>query len=144
GAPLFMIMGRLFAILAPNKESVALMINSMSALMSALTILMLFWSITHFARKFFSNNRYGEDLSKGNLIAIMGAGIVGALAYTFSDTFWFSAVEAEVYATSSFFTAFVFWAILKWEDSCNEPGADRWLILIAYMIGLSVGVHLLS
>jgi len=144
GAPLFMIMGRLFAILAPNRETVALMVNSMSALMSALTILLLFWSITHFARKFFSSQRYGEDMSKGNLIAVMGAGIVGALAYTFSDTFWFSAVEAEVYATSSFFTAFVFWAILKWEDSCNEPGADRWLILIAYMIGLSVGVHLLS
>ncbi len=144
GAPLFMILGRVFALFATSKEHVALMVNSMSALVSAITILMLFWSITHFGRKFFSKERYADDLTQGNLIAIMGAGVVGALAYTFSDTFWFSAVEAEVYATSSCFTAVVFWAILKWEDSCNEPRADRWLVLIAYLIGLSIGVHLLS
>lgn len=142
GAPLFMMLGRLFGILAPSPDKVAVFINSMSALMSAFTILFLFWTITHFARKLVS--RQDEDLSQGNLIAIMGAGIVGALAYTFSDTFWFSAVEAEVYATSSFFTAIVFWAVLKWEHAADNPHADRWLILIFYLMGLSIGVHLLN
>lgn len=142
GAPLFMMLGRLFGIFAPSPDKVAIFINSMSALTSALTILFLFWTITHFARKLVA--REDSDLNQGNLIAIMGAGIVGALAYTFSDTFWFSAVEAEVYATSSFFTAIVFWAVLKWEHAADEPHADRWLILIFYLMGLSIGVHLLN
>ncbi|MFT4061940.1 MAG: DUF2723 domain-containing protein [Edaphocola sp.] len=142
GAPLFMMLGRLFGLLAPSADKVALMINSMSALMSALTILFLFWTITHFARKLVQRN--DEALPAPSLIGIMGAGIVGALAYAFSDTFWFSAVEAEVYASSSFFTAIVFWAVLKWEHVADEPHADRWLVLIFYLMGLSVGVHLLN
>lgn len=142
GAPLFMMLGRLFGVLAPAPDKVAVFINSMSALMSGLTILFLFWTITHFARKLVVKK--DEEMSTANLIAIMGAGIVGALAYTFSDTFWFSAVEGEVYATSSFFTAIVFWAVLKWEHAAEHPHADRWLILIFYLMGLSIGVHLLN
>jgi hypothetical protein len=142
GAPLFMLLGRLFSLLAPHKDLVAIFINSMSALMSGLTILFLFWTITHFAKKIFAAEE--SKLSANSLICIIGAGLVGALAYTFSDTFWFSAVEGEVYATSSFFTAFVFWAALKWEHVADEPHADRWLILIFYMMGLSIGVHLLN
>jgi hypothetical protein len=142
GAPLFMMIGRLFGVLAPTAQQVAIFINSLSALTSAFTILFLFWTITHFARKIISKPE--DELSSGNLIAIMGAGLVGALAYTFSDTFWFSAVEGEVYAMSSFFTAVVFWAVLKWEHSANNPHADRWLILIFYLMGLSIGVHLLN
>ena len=142
GAPFFMLLGRLFGIAAPNVGKVAIFINSLSALVSGLTILFLFWTITHFAKKLIVKR--GEEITSGNLIAIMGAGIIGALAYTFSDTFWFSAVEGEVYATSSFFTAIVFWAILKWEHTADEPYADRWLILIFYLMGLSIGVHLLN
>ncbi|WP_118972319.1 glycosyltransferase family 117 protein [Taibaiella koreensis] len=142
GAPLFMMLGRLFGVVAPSPDKVAIFINSMSALMSAFTILFLFWTITHFARKLVWKE--GEQPGQGSLIAIMGAGIVGALAYAFSDTFWFSAVEAEVYATSSFFTAIVFWAVLKWEESADSPHADRWLVLIFYLTGLSIGVHLLN
>jgi hypothetical protein len=142
GAPLFMMLGRLFGIFAPSAAKVALFINSMSAFMSSFTILFLFWTITHFARKLFVKE--DETISTPTMIGIMGAGAVGALAYTFSDTFWFSAVEAEVYATSSFFTAIVFWAILKWEHTADEPHADRWLILIFYLMGLSIGVHLLN
>jgi len=142
GAPLFMMLGRLFGVLAPTPDKVAIFINSMSALMSGFTILFLFWTITHFAKKLLAKN--DEELSSGNLIAVIGAGVVGALAYTFSDTFWFSAVEGEVYATSSFFTAIVFWAILKWEHVADEPHADRWLVLIFYLMGLSIGVHLLN
>lgn len=141
GAPLFMLLGRLFGMFAAPQD-VALYINSLSALVSALTILFLFWTITHFAKKLLVQHE--EDWSSSKLIAIMGAGAVGALAYTFSDTFWFSAVEAEVYATSSFFTAIVFWAILKWEHNADAPHADRWLILISYLMGLSIGVHLLN
>ncbi len=141
GAPLFMLLGRLFGMFAAP-QNVALYINSLSALMSGLTILFLFWTITHFARKLLAKD--DTELGTGNLIAIIGAGIVGALAYTFSDTFWFSAVEGEVYATSSFFTAIVFWAVLKWEHNADEPHADRWLILIFYLMGLSIGVHLLN
>lgn len=141
GAPLFMLLGRLFGMFA-SPERVALCINSLSALTSALTILFLFWTITHFAGKILV--KAGETLTTQKLVAIMGAGIVGALAYTFSDTFWFSAVEAEVYATSSFFTAIVFWAILKWEHHADAPHADRWLVLISYLMGLSIGVHLLN
>lgn len=142
GAPLFMILSRLFAIFSPTPEKQALMINCMSALASGFTILFLFWSITHLARKLVVNK--GEEMTMGQVYAIMGASLVGSLAYTFSDTFWFSAVEGEVYALSSLFTAAVFWAILKWENVADEPYANRWLILIAYLIGLSIGVHLLN
>ncbi len=141
GAPLFMLLGRLFGMFAAP-QNVALYINSLSALMSGLTILFLFWTITHFARKLLVQHE--DDWTTGKLVAVMGAGAVGALAYTFSDTFWFSAVEAEVYATSSFFTAIVFWAILKWEHNADAPHADRWLVLISYLMGLSIGVHLLN
>ncbi len=116
--------------------------NSMSALASGFAILFLFWTITHLARKIILVNE--EDYTLPRIIAVMGAGAVGALAYTFSDTFWFSAVEAEVYGTSSLFTAFVFWAILKWENVADEPRSNKWIILIAYLMGLSLGVHLLN
>ncbi|MCL6101417.1 MAG: DUF2723 domain-containing protein, partial [Bacteroidetes bacterium] len=141
GAPLFMILGRLFTMLAPSTSSIPVMVNIMSALASAFTILFLFWSITHLARKIIGS---GENETLSEMIAILGAGAVGALAYTFSDTFWFSAVEGEVYGTSSLFTALVFWAILKWENEADEPNANRWLVLISYLIGLSIGVHLLN
>jgi len=141
GAPFFMIMGRLFNLFASNPSHVAIMVNAMSALASAFTILFLFWTITHLAKKLIKP--VGE-YTLGQTIAILGAGVVGALAYTFSDTFWFSAVEGEVYASSSLFTAMVFWAILKWEDEADEPRANRWIILIAYLMGLSIGVHLLN
>lgn len=114
----------------------------MSALFSGLTILFLFWSITHLARKIMVNDE--NEISLGTMITIMGSGLVGALAYTFSDTFWFSAVEGEVYAYSSLFTALVFWLILKWEEAADRPHADRWIVLIAYLMGLSIGVHLLN
>lgn len=143
GAPFFMIMGRFFTLFAgDNVELVPKMVNSMSALFSAFTILFLFWSITYMAKRLFVKNN--EEISTGNLIAIIGCGLVGALAYTFSDTFWFSAVEGEVYASSSLFTAIVFWAILKWEAVADEPYANRWIVFIAYMMGLSIGVHLLN
>jgi hypothetical protein len=142
GAPLFMIMGRFFTLFAGSDVThVAKMVNAMSALASALTILFLFWSITHLAKKIIVKN---DELSTGNVIAIIGSGLVGALAYTFSDTFWFSAVEGEVYASSSLFTALVFWAILKWENVADEPHANRWLVFIAYLMGLSIGIHLLN
>jgi hypothetical protein len=141
GAPLFMIMARVSSIfVAP--ENVPVAVNVMSALASAFTILFLFWSITHMAHKMAT--REGAVLTKGSLIAVLGSGIVGALAYTWSDSFWFSAVEGEVYALSSFFTAIVFWAILKWESEADQPHSTRWLILIAYLMGLSIGVHLLN
>ncbi|HDP74871.1 MAG TPA: DUF2723 domain-containing protein [Bacteroidales bacterium] len=142
GAPLFMMIARFFALFAPDVTRVAALINSMSALASAFTILFLFWTITHLARKLIVGNSY--EATTGQLIAILGSGAVGALAYTFSDTFWFSAVEAEVYAMSSLFTAFVFWAILKWEDQADEAHSTRWIIFIAYIMGLSIGVHLLN
>jgi hypothetical protein len=141
GAPLFMIMARVSSIfVAP--ENVPVAVNVMSALASAFTILFLFWSITHMAHKMAT--REGAVLTTGSLIAVLGSGIVGALAYTWSDSFWFSAVEGEVYALSSFFTAIVFWAILKWESEADQPHSTRWLILIAYLMGLSIGVHLLN
>ena len=142
GAPLFMIISRLFAILAPSADTQALMINYMSGLCSGLTVMFLFWSIVHLARKVVL--RGGEEMTAGQFFAILGAALVGALAYAFSDTFWFSAVEGEVYAMSSLFTAVVFWAILKWENVAFEPYANRWLVLIAYLMGLSIGVHLLN
>jgi hypothetical protein len=141
GAPLYMILARVFSLLASDVEQVAVMINSLSALSSAFTIMFLYWTITHIARKLILK---GSEQSLGEMIAVLGAGMVGALAYTFSDTFWFSAAEAEVYANSSLFTAVVFWAILKWEDQADSPYANRWIILIAYLIGLSIGVHLLN
>lgn len=143
GAPLFMIMARFFANFAGGDSSkVAMMINSMSALASAFTILFLFWTITHLAKRIFLKD--DSSYSTGNIIAVLGAGLTGALAYAFSDTFWFSAVEGEVYATSSLFTAMVFWAILRWEDVADEPNANRWIVLIACLMGLSIGVHLLN
>ncbi len=141
GAPFFMILARFFSLFTNDSAQVAKMINSMSALASSFTILFLFWTITHFARKLIAKE---NEISTGQLIAIFGSGIVGALAYTFSDTFWFSAVEGEVYALSSLFTAIVFWAILKWENVAHEKHSYRWLILIAYLMGISVGVHLLN
>jgi len=144
GAPFFMMVQRLFGLLAGgNLSNAAWFINSESALTSGLTILFLFWTITHFAKKLLVGNNSVEPDTRQTIL-IMGAGLVGGLAYTFSDTFWFSAVEAEVYATSSFFTAITFWAILKWENVANTKYADRWLILISYLIGISVCVHLLN
>lgn len=142
GAPFFMMMGRLFSAFA-SPENAAMMVNAMSALSSSFSILFLFWSITMLALKFSEKHSEGT-LSLGNIIAIQASGFIGALAYTFTDSFWFSAVEGEVYAMSSLFTAVVFWAILKWERVADEPHANRWLILIAYLIGLSIGVHLLN
>ena len=142
GAPLFMMLGRLFALLASSPEGVSAMVNAFSALCSAFTILFLFWSVTHLARKLVRKS--SEEYSAADYITIMGSGAIGALAYTFSDTFWFSAVEGEVYSASSLFTAVVFWAILKWEEQADRPGANRWLVLLAYVTGLSVGVHLLN
>lgn len=142
GAPFFMLLQRMFGMLAPSVDKAAMFINSMSALTSALTILFLFWTITHMAKKLVAPGN--EEPDNKQLLLIMGAGLVGGLAYTFSDTFWFSAVEAEVYATSSFFTALTFWAILKWENIADTKYADRWLILISYLIGISVCIHLLN
>src|ERR1035437_6773846 len=142
GAPFFMLTGRIFTMFAADTTKVSIMVNSLSALLSAFTILFLFWTITHLARKVIIKSE--SDYSVGTIIAILGAGMVGALAYTFSDSFWFSAVEGEVYAFSSFFTAIVFWAVLKWEDAADQSGSDRWLILIAYLMGISIGVHLLN
>jgi len=143
GAPFFMLIQRLFGLLAGgNVAKVAMMINAWSALASALTILFLFWTITHFAKRLIAPSDIEPDSKQ--LTLIMGAGLIGGLAYTFSDTFWFSAVEGEVYATSSFFTAIVFWAMLKWEHIADQRHADRWLILIFYLMGLSVGIHLLN
>ncbi len=142
GSPVFMLIGRFFSLFASDVSKVAMMVNIMSALASAFTILFLFWTITHLAKKMLVKK--DEEASMASIIGIMGAGAVGALAYTFSDSFWFSAVEGEVYALSSFFTAIVVWAILKWEDEAEKPYANRWLIFIAYMMGLSIGVHLLN
>lgn len=142
GAPFFMLTGRMFTLLASDPLQVAWMVNFFSGLASAFTILFLFWTITAFGRKIIE--KAGEEVAGGRLLALMGAGMVGALAYTFTDSFWFSAVEGEVYAYSSFFTAIVFWAILKWERVADEADSNRWLLLIAYLMGLSIGVHLLN
>ena len=156
GAPLFILLGRIFMIPFSNPDNAILGLNSMSALMSGFTILFLFWSITHFARKIIEKQitASATTLTNNQVFMIMAAGVVGALAYTFSDSFWYSAVESEVYASSSFFTAIVFWAVLKWEQDVTTEQlngikghftrADRWLILIFYLIGLAVGVHLLN
>ena len=142
GAPFFMLTANLFSQFTSDPTQVAKMVNIMSALLSATCILFLFWSITHLVRKLLVD-RF-EDITLTKLITIEASGLVGALIYTFSDTFWFSAVEGEVYAYSSAFTAVVFWLILKWEDHADEPHSDRWLVLIMYMTGLSIGVHLLN
>ena len=142
GAPLFLMMGRIFTLFAGDDVTqVAVMVNSMSALASSFTILFLFWTITAFGRKIYLKE---GEIETSKIYAILGAGIVGSLAYTFSDSFWFSAVEGEVYALSSFFTAITFWCIMKWEEVADTPHSSKWLVLIAYLIGLSIGVHLLS
>jgi hypothetical protein len=152
GAPLFVLLGRFFILLfGDNPHTAARAVNFMSAIASGLSILFLFWTITHFARKIIQHgdtrnepdNRHAEP-NKQQVFTIMAAGVVGALAYTFCDSFWYSAVEGEVYASSAFFTAMVFWAILKWEQNADKPGADKWIIFIFYMMGLSIGVHLLN
>lgn len=141
GAPFFMLTANIFSsFVAPDK--VAYMVNIMSAILSAGGIMFLFWSITHLTRKLVVTN--GSEITTNKIITIIGSGLVGALAYTWSDTYWFSAVEGEVYGYSSLFTAVVFWLILKWEDNADAPHSDRWLVLIAYLIGLSIGVHLLN
>ncbi|MER3470359.1 MAG: DUF2723 domain-containing protein [Chitinophagaceae bacterium] len=151
GAPLFVLLGRFFIVLfGDHPENAAKAVNIMNALASGFTILFLFWTITHFARKLMIG--FKEEPDTAQIITIMGAGIVGALAYTFTDSFWFSAVEGEVYAFSSFFTGLVFWLILKWERAADAAGgnrveqarADRWMVLISFMMGLSIGVHLLG
>jgi len=142
GAPIFLLLGRFFTLFAGSDTSkVAMMVNILSAFASAFTILFLFWTITRLVRM-----ATGDDLtvSGGRSLAVIASGVVGALAYAFSDTFWFSAVEGEVYGTSSLFTAVVFWAMLRWYDEADEPHSNRWLILIAYLMGLSIGVHLLN
>ncbi len=143
GAPVFMLMARFFTLFAGSDATqAAKTVNAMSGLASAFTILFLFWTITHLVKRMLIHT--DEELTKGNVILILGSGLIGALVYTFSDTFWFSAVEGEVYASSSLFTAIVFWAILKWENIADTKYANRWLILIAYLMGLSIGIHLLN
>lgn len=142
GAPLFMMMARLATMLAPSTEYVPLMVNAMNSLASAFCILFMFWTVTHLGRRIYSAQ--GRELTDANMWTVLGAGAVGALAYTFTDTFWFSAYEGEVYALSSMFTALVVWLMLKWEDQADEPHATRWLILIAYLMGLSIGIHILN
>lgn len=142
GAPIFMLVANLFTQLGTGAATAAKMVNYMSALMSGACILFLFWSITHLVRKLVITDE--NNITTGQIITVMGSGLVGALVYTWSDTFWFSAVESEVYAFSSLFTALVFWLILKWEDVADEPHSDRWLVLICYLTGLSIGVHLLN
>lgn len=144
GNPIFMLTARFFANFAGDPSTISVMVNAMSGLLSALTILLLFWTITHLVRRLVVKDGQKEELSLQQYVAIMGSGLVGSLAYCWSDTFWFSAVEGEVYAFSSFCTALVFWLILKWENRADEPHSDRYLILIAYIIGVSVAVHLLN
>jgi hypothetical protein len=143
GAPLFMMLARLATLFAAgNPDFVGMAVNGMNSIASAFCILFLFWTITHLARRLVT--RDGSQLTRANVWAILGAGIVGALAYTFTDTFWFSAIEGEVYALSSMFTALVVWLMLKWEEEADEPHSSRWIVLIAYMMGLSIGVHILN
>lgn len=141
GAPTFLILGRFFSLFAPDEAHVAACVNTMSALASAGTILFMFWALTLLGRKLVT--AMGQEFTDGRMWAIFGSSMVASLAYTFSDSFWFSAVEGEVYGMSSFFTALVFWAILRW-DADDSPRADRWIVFIAYMMGLSIGVHLLN
>src|ERR1700760_3957899 len=141
GYPLFAMLGKAFSLLSfGNNAKVPYFTNLMSALASGATIMFLFWTITALPKKLLND---GSE-EKQNITLVMGAGLVGALAFTFTDTFWFSAVKTIVFALSSLCTAIVFWAILKWEAQADEPGADKWIVLIAYMIGLSIGIHLLN
>ncbi|MET2983624.1 DUF2723 domain-containing protein [Aureibaculum conchae] len=142
GAPLFQMLGAFFAMFTADPENIAMMTNFMSALSSAFTILFLFWSIAILAKKIIKKN--SEDINQSNAIAILGSGLVGALTYTFSDSFWFSAVEAEVYAMSSFLMALLFWLGLRWETEMDKPRGHKWLLIIAFVVGLSFGVHILS
>jgi hypothetical protein len=142
GAPLFIMMGRVATLFAGGDTTkVAFTVNTLSALCSGFAIMFLFWTITHLIRKVFVN---GKELEAKHIPAIMGSGIIGALAYTFSDTFWFSAVEGELYALSSLIIALVFWGMLKWEEEADESYSGRWIILIAYIMGLGLGVHRLN
>lgn len=143
GAPLFMMLARLATLFAfGNPDYVGMAVNAMNAIVSAFCILFLFWTITHLARRLVT--RDGRELTVPATWAVLGAGAVGALAYTFTDTFWFSAIEGEVYALSSMFTALVVWLMLKWEEEADQPRASRWIVLIAYLMGLSIGVHILN
>ncbi len=142
GAPLFMMLARIATLFAPSPDQVALCVNAMNSLASAFCILFLFWTITHLGRRLVT--REGRQLTTASMWAIIGAGAVGALAYTFTDTFWFSAIEGEVYALSSMFTALVVWLMLRWEEEADKPHALRWIVLIAYLMGLSIGVHILN
>lgn len=142
GAPFFMLTANFFTQFTNDPAQVAFCVNIMSALLSALCILFLFWTITHLTRMILTDGK--NEVNLAQTIVIMGSGLAGALAYTWSDTFWYSAVEGEVYAYSSMFTALVFWLILKWEEHADEPHSDRWIILIFYLTGLSIGVHLLN
>ena len=143
GNPIFMLAARFFVNFAPDAQHVAIAVNTMSALLSAGTILLLFWTITHLVKRLIVNDD-ATKVSLTQMLAIFGSGVCGALVYTWSDTFWFSAVEGEVYAFSSFCTALVFWLILKWENRADQPHSDRYLVLIAYVIGISIAVHLLN
>ena len=142
GAPIFMLLGNLFSHFASSPEQIPFMINLMNGILSAGTILLLYLTITHLVKKLLLKPE--DVLSTENFICIIGSGIVGALIYAFSDTFWYSAVEGEVYAFSSFLTALTFWLILQWENEFQSVKSDRWLILLAYIIGISIGVHLLN
>ncbi len=142
GAPLFMMLARIATLFAPSAYYVPMMVNAMNCIISAFCVLFLFWTVTHLARRIATSK--GESLTKQNIFTILGAGVVGALGYAFTDTFWFTAVEGEVYALSSMFTALVVWLMMKWEEQADEPRSVRWIILIAYLMGLSIGVHLLS
>ncbi len=142
GAPLFMLLARLATLFAPNVDYVGIAVNSMNSIASGFCILFLFWTITHLARKLIT--RGGAELTKNGALSAIAAGAVGALAYTFTDTFWFSAIEGEVYALSSMFTALVVWLMLKWEAEADEAHSLRWIVLIAYLMGLSIGVHILN
>ncbi|MBQ5619469.1 MAG: DUF2723 domain-containing protein, partial [Alistipes sp.] len=142
GAPLFMMLARLATLFAPSPDYVGMAVNAMNAIASGFCILFLFWTITHLSRRLLT--RGGKALTESGVWTAIGAGAVGALAYTFTDTFWFSAIEGEVYALSSMFTALVVWLMLKWEEEADEPHATRWIILIAYLMGLSIGVHILN
>ena len=144
GAPLFQMLGAFFAMFTNDVTEIAKMVNFMSAFASAFTILFLFWTITILAQKLVKKTSNSTEISKSSFIAILGSGAVGALAYTFSDSFWFSAVEGEVYAMSSFLMALLFWLGLRWETELDKPQGNKWLLLISFVVGLSFGVHILS
>ena len=145
GAPLFLMLGRIFTLFAePGTNEVAIAVNMLSAVASAATVMFTFWITTHFAKKILKLDLNTSNIELSSAIAILGSGLVAALSVTFMDTFWFSAVEAEVYAASSCFMALAFWAILKWERVKDEPTSDRWIVFIAYVIGLGIGLHLLN